>query len=278
MEAGQEPLKRWLDDGVMRLRLNRPEKANSLDAQLLQELDDALAQVAQDDEVRVILIDAAGAGFSGGYAISPSPKPGAPAREMPDDWLDLRAKARRWLDLQRHPKPTIAKVHGYCLAGGLELAMACDLVVAARDASFGFPAVRAMGVPPFMIYPLLAPMRHVKRWLLTGDTIDGDRAFEWGIANESVAPEELEESALRLARRVALMPLDQLVMLKGSLVRAYEQMGLESVALTGVEFNAMAHRNPSVAAFRSLVQSEGFSAAVRHRDGPFEEAEDRPST
>jgi len=124
-------IKCWTEGAVARIRLNRPEKSNAMSAELLAELDVALAQIADNQDVHVTLIDGAGAGFCAGYDITPGGSTDKSKGNIIADWLRLRGNIQRWVRLYKHPKPIIAKVHNYCLAGGFELAMACDLVVAA---------------------------------------------------------------------------------------------------------------------------------------------------
>jgi enoyl-CoA hydratase len=259
----------WTEGAVARVRLNRPEKSNALNGELLGELDRALALIADDHELKVTLIDGAGRGFSGGYDITPGGSLEQSKGNIVADWLRLKGNAQRWVRLHKHPKPVIAKIHGYCLAGGFELAMACDLVVAAQDVRLGYPAVRAVGTPPFLIFPMIAQLRTVRRLMFTGDTVSGAEAVGLGLANEAVPVAELEVTASRLAQRVALMPLDQLLLLKASLVRTYEILGLDSIAMSGVEFDAISHFGPVVQEFWKVTREEGIKAAVQKRDAPF---------
>ncbi len=264
----------WTEGAVARVRLNRPDKSNALSGELLTELDHALSQIAEDRELRVTLFDGAGTGFSGGYDITPGGSVEQSKGNIVADWLRLKGNAQRWLRLHKHPKPTIAKIHGYCLAGGFEFSQACDLVIAAEDTRIGYPAVRAVGTPPFLIFPMIAQLRTVRRLLLTGDSVTGSAAVQLGLVNEAVPASKLEAAASRLAQRVACMPLDQLVLLKASLVRAYEIMNIDSITMSGVEFDAISHFGPVVQDFWKVAREEGMKAAVKRRDAPFEE----PST
>ncbi|MCZ7661737.1 MAG: enoyl-CoA hydratase-related protein [Thermoleophilia bacterium] len=273
MAAAYNTIEYWTEGPVARIRLNRPEKSNAMSAELLSELDAALARIADDEDVRVTLLDGAGAGFCAGYDITPGGSTDKSKGNIVADWLRLKGNIQRWVRLYKHPKPIIAKIHNYAVAGGFELAMACDLVVASDDCRLGYPAVRSVGTPPFMIFPLLAQMRVVKRMLYTGDTVSGAAAVALGFVNEAVPAAELEGTASKLARRVALMPLDQLLLLKSSVVRAYEILGLDAIAMSGVEFDAVSHFGPVVQEFWKVTREEGLKVAVERRDAPFREAE-----
>jgi enoyl-CoA hydratase len=258
------------DGPVARLILNRPRKANALSGELLAALDAALADVASDRSVKVVLLEGAGTGFSAGYDIEPGGAVEGSKADIVADWLRLRGNAERWMRLWRFPKPIVAKVHGYCIAGGLELATACDLVVAAEGTRFGYPAVRGVGVPPFMMLPFLVNARVVRQMLFTGDSVYGQEAVDIGLANRVVPLEELEDTARGLAERIALMPLEQLILGKASLLRTYEIMGVGPAALSGVEFDSISHFGPAVQDFWNRSREHGVREAVRVRDEPFD--------
>lgn len=258
---------------VARVKLNRPDRANSLSPRLMDDVEDVCQRIYADPELRVIVLSGAGKGFSGGYDIAPTSAAG-PRSEAPSITADaerIRGTADRWIRLWQGPKPVIAQVHGYCIAGGFELAMSCDLVIAGEDARFGFPPVRAQGIPPLMFYPWLMGMRRAKEFLWTGDMITGREAAEIGLINHSVAPERLEEDALAYAQRIALMDSELLTLSKRALHAAYEAMGyLDSISV-GVEFDAMAHLTRPAEEFRRIAREQGLKAAVRWRDEPYEQ-------
>lgn len=263
---------------VARITLNRPSRANALDSELLEALDESLVSIASDPSVKVVVIEGAGRGFSGGYDITPGGSVEGSKKDIVQDWLRLRANAERWMRVWRFPKPIIAKVHGYCIAGGLELATACDIVVAADDTRFGYPAVRAVGVPPFMMLPFVVSSRVVRELLFTGDSVIGARAAEIGLVNRVVPSAQLEEAVAGVAARIALMPLEQLVLAKASLIRSYEIVGLGTAAVSGVEFDAISHFGPSVQEFWQRSRTDGVREAVRKRDEPFAEELNGPTS
>ncbi len=200
-----------LDDplpGVRRLTLNRPEKRNALSNELRGAILDALKAADADPAVRVSVLRGAGPAFSSGYDLSadnsvnqPYYSPGGPgqwARHVVDGWFTI------W-DLA---KPVIAQVHGYCLAGGSELAACCDLVYVAEDARIGYPPTRLMSPPDNQFHPFLMGMRTAMEMFLTGDAITGTEAAARGFANRAVAAAELERTVLGVAERIALVPTE----------------------------------------------------------------------
>lgn len=262
-------LNNHIKGSVGHIQLNRPDRANALSAELLAGLDSALAQFEADDDVKVVIISGAGDGFCGGYDIQPGGLLEASKSNPVLDWRRLHANAQRWLRLWRFPKPVIAQVHGYCLAGGLELVSACDFVVAADDSRFGYPAVRGVGVPPLMLFTLMMHPHALRRLLYTGDSLYGNDAVGAGLATEAVPLARLQKSVDDLAERIALMPLEQLLLAKASLVRTYDAMGVGQAALGGVEFDVISHFSGPVQNFWEVARRDGVRSAVRQRDQPF---------
>lgn len=265
-----------VDPPLGRIVLNRPDRANALSVTLLDELEEAMAFCVATAEVRVVVLSGAGKGFSGGYDIGgPSADPGATGPSAATADIErVRATVERLLRLWDLPKPVLAKVHGYCMAGGFELAMACDLVVAADSARFQFPAVRAQGVAPFLIYPWLMGLRRAAEFLWTGDPISGADAVDLGLVNRAVPSDRLDREADELATRVALMPSELLLLSKRALHRSLEVMGFRTAVAAGVEFDVIAHLSRPAQEFRRIAGDDGLKAALRWRD----ERYDRPGT
>ena len=203
-----------LEDGrICRITLNRPEKMNALSQELLFELNDALHDAEGDPEVRVVILRGAGRTFSAGYDLTPT-RGGEQRRVYPAMDTEkrrliggIRTSMIQITDIQLYfwnmAKVTIAQVHGYAIAGGCELAMMADLVVAAEDAQFGHPGTRGLGTPRNgCIWPLIIPMRHAKELMFTGDSIPATRAEEISMINKAVPGDELEDYTLALARRI----------------------------------------------------------------------------
>ena len=165
------------------------------------------------------------------------------------------------------PKPFIASVHGYCLAGGSELATGCDLVYVAEDAKIGYPAVR-FGVPDMQFHAWLCGMRAAMEMMLTGDSISGTEAAELGWANRAYPAEELEDEVVRMAQRIALVPPDMVQLNKRVVHRGMEVMGLRTAIRTGTELCALGTKQETMHAFVNEMRA-GLTQALQHRDEPF---------
>lgn len=245
-------------DKVYHVTLNRPEKLNALSAALRLELDEAITEAEEDDDVSVIIIKGAGRAFSAGYDLEPSESQKKEVLENPaTDRKRLMRNQQHWWKIWDCIKPVIAQVHGYCLAGGTELAMMCDLVVAADDARFGYPPLRDMGSPVTPIWPWLVGARWAKILYFTGDMIDGKTAEAINMVNFSVPAENLEKAVALLAERISNVPVDLLMLHKGQVNRALEVMGIRAAMASGPEFDAIGHASKGA--------REGFYLPAREK-------------
>ena len=228
---------------VRRLTLNRPEKRNALSNHLRGAIFAALEEADKDASVRVSIIRGAGSCFSAGYDLSR--EYGRQVQELP---FHTAGGAGEWA---RHvvegcfrvwdmAKPVIGQVHGWCLAGGSELATACDLLYVAEDAQIGYPPVRMMSPPDNQFHAWLCGLRPAMEMMLTGDAISGSEAVRIGFANRAFAPEKLEGEVLAIAERVAKIAPDVQQMNKRSVHRAMEIMGLRAAIRAGTEIQALA--------------------------------------
>jgi len=227
---------------ILYITLNRPEKLNALSRALQLELVDAITVSEEDDGLSVIVIKGAGRAFSAGYDLDPSETQRKDSLKDPAlDRKRLLQTQRQWWRLWDCPKPVIAQVHGYCLAGGTELAMMCDLVVAAEDTKFGYPPLRDMGSPVSPIWPWIIGARWAKILYFTGDTIDGRTAEAIGMINFAVPAERLHRAVDLLAERISKVPLDLLMLHKAQVNRALEVMGIRSAMQSGPDLDAIGH-------------------------------------
>jgi len=259
--------------GVRRLTLNRPEKRNALSNELRGAILDALRTADADPAVRVSVLRGAGPAFSSGYDLSadnsvnqPYYSPGGPgqwARHVVDGWFTI------W-DLA---KPVIAQVHGYCLAGGSELAACCDLVYVAEDARIGYPPTRLMSPPDNQFHPWLMGMRTAMEMFLTGDAISGTQAVAKGFANRAVPAGELDATVLSIAERIALVPTELSQINKRAVHRAMEAMGLRAAIRAGTELQALAFSTAASQAYRAQFKRDGRSVRdlLSQRDAPFKD-------
>ena len=262
-------------EGIGRAVLNRPEKLNALNAGLQEELLDCLRQADEDPEVRVVTLRANGRAFCSGYDVSEPASPQDVARrdEVRDnirmDLQRLRGTPGRWAQVWNLSKPVIAGVHGYCLAGGTDLALHCDIVIAAEDAQIGFPAVRSMGAPPTHMWTYLVGPQWAKWFLLTGDSVSGAKAAEIGLVWKAVPGEDLDAEVATLAGRMARIPWELLAANKSIANKALELMGRTTLQYLAAETDAIAHQAPAVKEFNRIAREEGLRAALDWRDRPF---------
>ena len=276
----QDQLRLQVADGVARITLNRPDRRNALSWEMLTELRGALLEADDLNAVNVIVLEGAGPSFCAGYDMK-----SAYARYASEDGaaLDYRSgsasfdddawKLERFQELLRTAfvvhKPVIAKVHGYCVAGGTDLALYCDLVIAADDARIGFPATRAMGSPPNHMWFYNVGPQWAKRLLLTGDMVSGADAARIGLAVQSVPPERLDEEVVALARRMATIDAELLATQKRIVNLALELAGAGTLPRLAAEMDARAHLSRAKKEFDADVAALGFKAAVKKRDEPF---------
>jgi len=262
------------DGGVATLTLNRPDRLNTITPELAGDVRDALGRAEEDADVRVVRLRGAGRVFCAGYDIDWGARmmEEAESGRPWDPMADLRMMSRFVLDtymaLWRSPKPVIAQVHGFCVGGGTDFALCSDLIVCAEDCRIGYPPARVWGSPTTAMWTYRLGLERSKRLLLTGDALDGRTAVEWGLASLAVPAGELDDAALGLARRVALLPANQLQMMKLLVNQAYEQMGLHVTQLIGTLLDGAARHTPEGVAFTQRAM-EDVRAAVAERDGPF---------
>lgn len=259
---------------IARLLLNRPERLNAINDDTPREIRAAVDWANANREVHVIVVEGAGKGFCGGYDLAhfaeeqfehPCQQEAAPWDPMVD-YAHMKRNTEDFMALWRSPKPTIAKVHGAAVAGGSDIALCCDLLVMADDARIGYMPTRVWGCPTTAMWTFrLGPVR-AKQLMFTGDLIQGRKAADWGLANESVPLAELEATTLRLAQRIAGVPSSHLAMHKMVVNQVMLTMGLEQAQSMATVFDGITRHNPEGLWFRRYAQVEGFKEAVRWRD------------
>jgi len=255
--------------GVRRITMNRPDKRNSLIHPLRGAILDAVAENDRDSNVAVTIIRGAGPSFSAGYDLAggnegleyPYYTPGGEGQ-----WP--RHVTEGWMSLWDMAKPVIAQVHGYCLAGGSELATGCDLIYMAEDAQMGYPAVR-FGVPDMHFHPWFLGMRKAMEMMITGDSISGIEAVDLGWANAAYPVDELEAEVLKVAERITRIPPDLVQLNKRVVHRQMEHMGMRAGIRAGTELCALGTHAPSMAAFMASVAEKGLTQTLEDRDKPF---------
>ena len=259
---------------IARLLLNRPERLNAINDQTPREVRAAVEWANEDPQVHVIVVQGAGKGFCGGYDLSqfgegdidhPCQQERHPWDPM-DDYAFMKRNTDDFMSLWKSPKPTIAQVHGAAVAGGSDIALCCDLLVMAEDARIGYMPTRVWGCPTTAMWTYrLGPMR-AKQLMFTGDVIDGRTAAAWGLANEAVPADRLDDAVRRLAERIAGVPRSHLAMHKLVVNQVMLTMGLEQSQSLATVFDGITRHNPEGLWFRRYAQAEGFKAAVQWRD------------
>lgn len=253
---------------VRRLTLNRPTKRNALSHALRRSLFDALRHADADPEVRVIIVRGAGTNFSAGYDLAQDPLETPPWPISPADGAWARHVLTGWFEMMDLSTPIIAQVHGFCLAGGTELASACDLVYVADDAQIGYPPVRSMSSPDMAWHVWLMGMRRAMEAMLTGDSMSGPEAVQAGFANRSFPADRLEAEVLAIAERVAKVPPDLQAINKRVVHRGMEIMGMRDGLRATAELNALGFHQRSSREYFSRLR-RGVTAALSARDGAF---------
>src|SRR3954452_10011488 len=253
---------------VRRLTLNRPDKRNALSNDLRAQVFAALEAADTDPEVRVTILRGAGACFSAGYDLGGGAAPPYPFHTAGGAGHWSRHVVEGCFRVWDLAKPVIAQVHGWCLAGGSELATACDLVYVAEDAQIGYPPVRMMSPPDDQFHAWLCGLRPAMEMMLTGDAIDGLEAVRVGFANRAFPAERLDAEVLAMAERVAKIPTDVQQMNKRSVHRAMEIMGLRAAIRAGAEIQALALTTASSRETFAAVR-ENVSKGLTARDEAF---------
>ncbi|HWE12438.1 MAG TPA: crotonase/enoyl-CoA hydratase family protein [Solirubrobacteraceae bacterium] len=285
---------------IARMTLNRPERGNGLTKQLLTELEDCVEAADLDPRVHVILMSGSGKGFCGGYDLVQnaegqgrltgneegergSTPPGSPLDpeviranhdpagtwDLMVDYAMMSRNVRAFMSLFHCSKPVVCKVHGFCVAGGTDLALCSDLLVIAADAKIGYPPARVWGSPTTSLWAYRLGAQRAKRLLFTGDCLSGREAAEWGLALEAPPAAELDESTEVLVTRIARLPLNQLRMMKLLVNQSLYSQGLHTTQLLGTVFDGVARHTEEGFAFQGMASRDGFRAAVRARDEPF---------
>jgi enoyl-CoA hydratase len=262
-------------DRVGRITLNRPEKRNALSLALRRQLVDALRDAERDDAVTLVLIDGAGPSFSAGYDLSD------PRHIKSHGWIDsdhfsswtdqfARSVHRDWMVIWDLLKPVVAKVHGYCLAGGTELMSMCDIAFVADDAILGYPPMRSMSTPDTLFFPWKLTMAQAKYLQLTGNSVTGLEAARMGWVAKSFPAAELEAQVQRELRPLAQVDPALLAANKASINQAYEIMGMRTHLQQAWQLHHLSGQDRSRAGeFGQVARREGLRAAIEARDEPF---------
>ncbi|PTU32395.1 enoyl-CoA hydratase [Stenotrophobium rhamnosiphilum] len=280
---------------IARITLNRPARGNGITMDMPRELAACIERANIDPAVHVIALSGNGTGFCGGYDLVESaetmtvgdPDASRPKSSVLDplvqmknhrpnsnwdpmvDYAMMSRNVKGFMSLFHSEKPVVCKVHGFCVAGGTDMALCSDLLVIADDAKIGYPPARVWGSPTTSIWFHRIGLEKSKRLLFTGDCLSGKEAKEWGLAIESAPADKLDERFEILLERIARMPINQLVMMKLLLNQSVMQQGLQTTQILGTVFDGITRHTPEGYAFQQRAAESGFKQAVRERDEPF---------
>lgn len=288
------------DGRIARITLNRPERGNGLTLQTPRELAACVEAANLDPAIHVIALSGNGKGFCGGYDLVASaegkgqPETAGPLGSPVDpavvaqnhdpsrtwdpvvDYQMMSRNVRGFMSLFHSDKPVVCKVHGFCVAGGTDLALCSDLLVIEDTAKIGYPPARVWGVPTTALWVHRIGLEKSKRLLFTGDCLSGTEAVAWGLATECAPRTELDARFESLLSRIARVPINQLVMMKAMLNQSAYSAGLAQSQMFGTVFDGIARHTAEGYAFQQRSMEAGFRTAVKERDEPFGDA--GPST
>jgi enoyl-CoA hydratase len=283
-------------DRVARITLDRPGRGNGITRGLVRELAECVERADLDPAVHVLLLAGNGPGFCAGYDLVESAEgrggeqaddqaapPGSPldravmaSNHDPTrpwdpmvDYAMMSRNVRGFMSLLHCGKPVVCKVHGFCVAGGTDMALCSDLLVIAADAKIGYPPSRVWGSPTTALWAYRVGPQRAKRLLFTGDALSGQEALEWGLAIDAPPPERLDERTEALVERIARMPVNQLMMMKLLVNQTLFAQGLHATQVLGTVFDGIARHTAEGYAFQRRAAEAGFREAVRDRDEPF---------
>jgi enoyl-CoA hydratase/carnithine racemase len=281
---------------IARITLDRPARGNGITRDLVTELERCVERADLDPAVHVILLAGNGKGFCGGYDLVESaegqghmgakgvaPPAGSPidprvmaANHDPSgawdpmvDYGMMGRNVRAFMSLFHCSKPVVCKVHGFCVAGGTDMALCSDLLIIAADAKIGYPPARVWGSPTTSMWTYRLGSQRAKRLLFTGDSLSGAEALDWGLAIEAPARADLDERTETLVHRIARNPLNQLQMMKLLVNQSLYAQGLHQTQILGTVFDGITRHTKEGYAFQNRAAQAGFRQAVRERDEPF---------
>ena len=282
------------DGRIARITLDRPARGNGITFELPYELAENVERANLDPNIHVIALSGNGKGFCGGYDLVTSAEQdmeGAQSRfpagspldpavlfnnhdpaQVWDPMIDYQMMSRMvrgFMSLFTSNKPVVCKVHGFCVAGGTDMALCSDLLVIEDTAKIGYPPARVWGVPTTAVWVHRIGLEKAKRLLFTGDCLSGTEAVAWGLASECAPAEKLNERFEALLSRIARVPVNQLIMMKLMLNQTVQQQGLATSQILGVVFDGIARHTKEGYAFQQQSAAEGFRKAVKDRDEPF---------
>ncbi|MFD6452933.1 crotonase/enoyl-CoA hydratase family protein [Nocardia sp. NPDC060220] len=283
------------DGRIARITFNRPDKGNAITPHTPRDLAHAVERADLDPRVHVILVSGRGKGFCGGYDLDLFAEQSFAGARGPDevtgtvldpvvnavnhnphgvwdpmiDYASMSRFNKGFASLLHADKPTVAKLHGFAIAGGTDIALYADQIICADDTKIGYPPTRVWGIPAAGMWAHRLGDQRAKRLLFTGDCLSGKQAAEWGLAVESWPADELDERTEALVERIARMPVNQLMMAKLALNSALNAQGVANSSMISTVFDGVSRHTKEGYAFQTRAATVGFREAVRERDEPF---------
>ncbi len=279
---------------IARIALNRPEHANAITFETPGELATCVECANLNPAIHVIALSGNGPGFCGGYdlALAAEQRMGGESSEYTEgspldpavqranhdpsqpwdpmvDYACMSRMVRGFMSLYHSDKPVVCKVHGFCVAGGTDLALCSDLLVIEDKAKIGYPPARVWGSPTTAMWAHRIGIQRAKRLLFTGDSLSGEEAVEWGLAIECAAADKLDERFESLLERIARVPINQLMMMKLLIHQTLYAQGVHATQVLGTVFDGITRHTKEGYAFQQRAEEAGFKQAVRERDEPF---------
>jgi enoyl-CoA hydratase len=282
---------------IARITLNRPERGNGITAAMPVELAACVERANLDPSIHVIALSGNGKGFCGGYDLVVAAEHGIaggdeaggtsvagtvldPSLQLANhnpaetwdgmlDYAMMSRNVRGFMSLFHSEKPVVCKVHGFCVAGGTDMALCSDLLIIEDRAKIGYPPARVWGVPTTALWAFRIGIEKAKRLLFTGDSLSGTEAVAWGLATEAAPGDKLDERFENLLERIARLPVNQLMMMKLLLNQTVMAQGLHATQILGTVFDGIARHTKEGYSFQRRAAEVGFKQAVRERDEPF---------
>ena len=276
-----------VDGSVATITLNRPDALNTIVPPMPDEIEAAVTGAARDEAVKVIILRGAGRAFCAGFDFGAgfhhwdesltTDGQWDPGKDFMFSTAHALAPTQKFMSLWRSPKPVIAQVHGWCVGGGSDYALCCDLVIASDDARIGTPYSRMWGAYLSGMWIYRLGLTRAKEYALTGKPLSGKQAADCGLINRSVPFAQLEETVRATARQLASIPLSQLAAMKLVVNQAYENMGLASTQMLGPILDGLMRNTPDAQRFIAGAAERGVRAMVGQRDGPFGDYSQAPA-
>lgn len=282
--ADDDPVLYEERDSIAFVTLNRPDKLNTLNEAVIAAIAESIDRAAGSPDVRSIILRGSGRAFTAGYDLDFGVRDpafrtysyGAPPVDIRDggwdpvdDYMMMSHNARRFMKIWECPKPVIGQLHGWCVGGGTDLALCCDLIFMAESAQIGYAPSRIFGTPTTMLWVYRVGLEHAKEFLLSGDAIDAAEAHRIGLISKVFPDDELAEATEAYAARFAHIPANQLALNKMLVNQAFENMGLRTTQMIGTLFDGTARHTEEARRWVDGILIDGFRETIRGRDAPF---------